>query len=519
MGDFDSSNEVRSLRKQGQLREAYNLAKELLNDKPDDIWFKRDFAWVCYDLMKKAIEDKNSGNFISRLEDIISLDLPPEEQMLYNQLPWVFGKWVVAIFNSQADLLDQEKIKNLYSILNYLSELYITIPSDGYSFFVKKLHKSFKGDLKYCDIIDSTGLNFFLPEDYEKTSCNGKNFMSFVEQVYIAYSDCLISNISHYEAVDDKDKVKEFTAKVEKFLPKLNDLIENHNDYEFPIYFKAKILLAIHENDKVADLLMPFVKTKANVFWTWQALGDAFLQRDDDIALSCYCKGLLCRNKEGMIVNLRDSAAELMAEKGFYDEAKTEFSISSKTRMQNWQKIDRKEENAKTQSWYKDAKLLENNINFYNSHSSKVDSLLFAKDSVTVLITYVNTSKGFASFLTDDDRSGFFRYTGIINQELKEGDLYNVDFQQINQEAPSKIAWGKKSKVDPLKTSFYRVVSGVISIKAGNRFGFLDENFVDGNLISKMQLADGMQVNGIAIKSYNKKKDSVGWKLISVENN
>lgn len=517
MSDFDSSNKVRSLRKQGQLEEAYNLSKELLDeDEYDDIWLKRDFAWVCYDLMKKAIADKNSNDFISRLEDIISLNMPPEEEMLYNQLPWAFGKWVSAIFNSQADLLDQEKLKKLDSLLNYSSELYITKPSTGYSFYVKMLHKSFKGDLKYCEIIDSVGLDFFLPEDYKKTSYNGKNIMSFAEQLYIAYSDCLISNISHYEVVDDKVKVKEFTARAETFLPILSDLIENHRDYEYPIYFKAKVLLAIHKNDKVADLLIPFVKTKSKVFWPWQVLGDSFRHRDDDMALSCYCKGLLCRNKEEMIVNLRDSVAELMAEKGFYDEAKTEFSISSKTRMQNWQKIDRKEENAKTQSWYKDAKLLDSNINFYNSHSSKADDLLFAKDSITVLITYVNKTKGFASFLTEDDRSGFFRYTGIINQEMKEGDLYNVDFQQINQEAPSKIAWGKKSKLDPLKTSFYRAVSGVISIKAGNGFGFVDENFVDGNLVNKMQLADGMQVNGIAIKSYNKKKESVGWKLISV---
>ena len=56
-------SEIRDLRKAGKLEEAHALGVTQLENNPDDIWVKRDYAWVCYDLAKLAIESSDKETF------------------------------------------------------------------------------------------------------------------------------------------------------------------------------------------------------------------------------------------------------------------------------------------------------------------------------------------------------------------------------------------------------------------------------------------------------------------------
>lgn len=72
--------------------------------------------------------------------------------------------------------------------------------------------------------------------------------MSIVEQAYIAYSKKLLEG--ELEGVEGFTVSKAINKiKIKEFLPKLDVIIENHPEYQYPPYFKAKLLLALGEKE------------------------------------------------------------------------------------------------------------------------------------------------------------------------------------------------------------------------------------------------------------------------------
>lgn len=65
--------------------------------------------------------------------------------------------------------------------------------------------------------------------------------MSIVEQAYIAYSKKLLDGEivgPHFnDRMINKDKINEF-------IPKLDVIINDHPEYDYPAFYKAKLLLA-----------------------------------------------------------------------------------------------------------------------------------------------------------------------------------------------------------------------------------------------------------------------------------
>ena len=59
---------ITNLRKAGNLTAAYELAKKCLDEKPDDIWNKRNMAWVLYDFAKQkaTVDDRDQIYKVSR---------------------------------------------------------------------------------------------------------------------------------------------------------------------------------------------------------------------------------------------------------------------------------------------------------------------------------------------------------------------------------------------------------------------------------------------------------------------
>jgi hypothetical protein len=57
----------------------------------------------------------------------------------------------------------------------------------------------------------------------------------------------------------------------------------------------------------------------------------------------------------------------------------------------------------------------------------------------------------------------------------------------------------------------------MLTIRQGNAFGFVDDNFVEPRLIAKSKLADDTAVTGKAVLSFNSKKNQWGWKAVEVK--
>lgn len=74
--------EVKRLRQEGQLEEALELAREGLNNNPEDIKNKRDLGWVLHAIIKKCLNENNTTQANRYLESFDLLGIPDDDTII-----------------------------------------------------------------------------------------------------------------------------------------------------------------------------------------------------------------------------------------------------------------------------------------------------------------------------------------------------------------------------------------------------------------------------------------------------
>jgi hypothetical protein len=500
------AKEIKELRQSGKLEEALSLAKSELQDDPDNIWSKRNISWVYYDYLKQNTSADQFDTFLTWLNEICNLQLPAEEKMLYEQLGWQIGKMTFAIIKANPD--DIQKIVQLF---NDVQSIQFAKPSQGYTFLFKAFHKALKDTSGYLDFADWWDFQNFMPEDYQKEKLqDGKEIMSIAEQAYIAYAKNLLpKQIQSGEIVFDKEKAL-------AFLPILSKIADDYPKFQYPAYYNAKLLLALGDKDHILDLILPFARKKRNDFWVWEILAEAF-SNDPDKVFACYCKALSCKSPEEMLVNLRQKMATLFISRKLYNEAKTEIELLVGARNAKGYKIPNEVVNWQSQDWYKKADASSSNIGFYQEYTAVAESILFSDTpEETIIVEFVNSDRKILNFIASESKFGFFKYDRFLN-EVRIGDILKVRFQIGSNEGLYQLYSAIKTNDDVFKEKFLKEVDGIVSIREGNSFGFLDDIYIHQSIVNRMKLKDGMKIKGWAIKSYNQAKKQWSWKLYQCE--
>lgn len=497
------ASEIKNYRKNGQLDEAFAMAKAELEAEPDNIWAKRNISWVYYDYAKKLAEANDLSGFIKHLEGIIALRLPPDEVMLFDLLAWQIGKIVYRSVDEQ-----NSHISELFRIFQLTRSCAFTKPSKHYSFLFKAFHKAFKKHSRYLELPEWWGLENLLPEDFEKEDLpGGRKAMALAEQAYIGYAKHLLPQVNPIgETVFDK-------ARAEAFLPRLTALIKGHPEYQYPPYFKAKLLLALGDKEHIMEELLPFARKKSGDFWVWELLAEAF-HEDNDLVFACYCRALLCKSPEEMLVNLRQTMVSLLVQKKMFNEARTELDRIVDVRKENGWKISIVTMDWMESGWYKTSRPMKSNAELYKRYAPHADDALYADiPEDTVMVEFVNSSKKVLNYMTADERAGFFKYDRFLDK-AEIGELLKVRIQINGNDAPSRVFTLSKVKDKELERQFIRPFEGNIKIMSGNPFGFVDDIFIPPDVVSGLKLVDGMTINGTAMKTFDKKKERWGWKYL-----
>lgn len=498
-------SEVANLRKAGKLEEAYEKGKVQLVAEPENIWSKRDMAWVLYSFLKVNHSPEKFDTFHGYIKELAALNLPNDEKMLFDQVSWQIGKVIFALLKNEYP--DVDKVVHL---LEDCKNFHFTQPSEGYSFLFKAFHKALKDHPKYLSFADWWGLNNFKAEDYQKEKLpNGKEVMSVAEQAYIAYSKHLLPKYTHSgEMLFDREKVL-------SFIPLLDQIIEAHPEYQYPGYFKAKLLLALGDQENLLSALLPFARKKRNDFWVWDVLSEAFPDNEQK-QVACYCRALTCKTSDDFLIKVRQKMAGWFISNYMFNEAKTEIDRIVKARQANEWKLPAEVQNWIAQSWYKTAMLKSSNLDFYNKYLSIADHLLYADiPEETVLIDFVNTNKKIANFIASEQKFGFFKYDRFVDK-LDIGDTLRVRFQNGSKERIYQVLTATKINDEEFKKNFFKTVEGNLRLFVGKPFGFLDDVFVHPALVAKHHLTDGLRIKANAIKSYNQKKKEWSWKAVSI---
>lgn len=502
-----SFKEIKELRQAGKLDEALQLAIQALESEPYNIWNKRAAALVYYDYLKKNAQPESFEAFKENLIKIKNLQLPEDEKVVFDNCAWQIGRLVFALQNQ--DQVDYGKINELFEIIR---NFHFTKPSEAYSFIYKAFHKGYQNWSNYLTFADWWNFDNLRSEDYLKEEFNGKKIMSIAEQAYIAYSKKLLEG----EALDPFGQQRAIDKeKIQSFLPKLDALIDKHPDYQYPPYFKAKLLLASGSDENVLSAFIPFAKQKRNDFWVWELMAEIFSE-DKDIQFACYCKALSLKTPEDFLVKLRQTFSEMLIEKKMYNEAKTEIQKVIATREKHEWKLPNQIVQWTEQEWYKSAIAKKDNQDLYSSHIKQAEEILFQDIPEEIIaVEFVNENKSMLNFVKDKRKYGFFNYSGNLTKP-QIGDLLKVRFNGEGQDGFYKILTAKKADSNET-TDAVKNFEGTIKVVSPQNFGFIEDIFIEPKIIVESKLADGQTVKGRAILSFNKKKNEWGWKAIEIK--
>lgn len=499
------AKEIKELRHSGKLEEALALAKSELQAEPENIWAKRNISWVYYEYLKLNGSPDNLDVFISWISEINSLQLASDEKMLFDQLGWQIGKMAFSLLKIIP--FDNQKSVRLFESVQSMN---FHKPSEGYSFLFKALHKSLKDTDKYTLFAEWWNFQNFLPEDFQKEKMpNGKEVMAIAEQAYIAYARHLLPKQNQNgETIFDREKAA-------SFLPILSAIIEGYPQFQYPAYFYAKLLLALGERDNMLSALLPFAKKKRNDFWVWEILAEAFSDNAEN-AFACYCKALTCQSPEEMLVSLRQKMASIFIEKKLYNEAKTEVELLVNARQTRGFKIPEAIVKWQSQDWYATAVPQKTNLEFYRQYAFAAEALLFYDTpEETVIVEFVNSEKTMLNFIASESKFGFFKYDRFF-RNVRAGEILKVRFQGGSKEGMYQLYTAVKANDEAFRNEFLKEVQGELKILSGKPFGFLGDVFVHPSVISKLQLINGMNLQGWAIRSYNKEKKLWGWRFMVI---
>lgn len=507
-----SFNEIKELRQAGKLDEALEMVNQAMEAEPENIWNKRAAAWVYYDYLKK-FSQPDTFDFDAFKENLIKikdLQLPEDEKMVFDNCAWKVGKMV---FDLQGgNHVDYEKINALFEIIR---EFHFTKPSEAYSFTYKAFHKGYQNWSKYLEFADWWNFENFRPEDYLKDEFNGRKIMAIAEQAYIAYSKKLLEGepvdaYSQQRAIDED--------KIQSFLPKLDSIIDEHPDYQYPPYFKVKLLLAlgnVSNEENVLSVFLPFARQKRNDFWVWELMTEIFL-KVKDTQFACYCKALSLNTGEEFLVKLRQTFAEMLVEKQMFNEAKTEIKQIITTCENNGWRLRNQIIQWAEQNWYKSATAKQDNRDLYLQHVGKAEEILFQDIPEEVIaVEFVNKRRNILNFVKDKHKFGFFKYSSYLDK-LQIGDILKVRFDGEGRDGFFKVFTAKKAE-SHLTTESIKNFEGTLKVISQRNFGFVKDVFVDSKLIQSHKLTDGQALKGKAILSFNKKKKEWGWKAIKMD--
>jgi len=508
------ASEIKALRKSGQLEKALEMAQNELNLTPDNIWAKRNISWVYYEFLKANATSENFDAFCNYLNLLKDLNLPEDEHMIFDNASYQIGKLIFAI--QKMEHPDYHRINQVFDMIK---SFHFTKPSEGYSFLYKAFHKGYKNWSRYIEFADWWGFEQFSENDFKKDKLpNGREMMSLVEQAYIAYAKKIleghISEENHFQKIMDHEKA---TA----FLLKLDVIIDMHPEYQYPPYFKAKLLLATGDKEHVLQSFLPFAKKKRNEFWVWELIADTF-KNDDRRKFDCLCKALSLKTSDDFLIGTRQKLVPFLIEKKLYSEAKTEIVKVHKTITSHGWKIPSQLNAWLNEAWFKSANQKQNNQDLYNQNISSAEELLFMDiPEDIVIVEFVNKDKKILNFIKDKITNGFFKYHGLIHKP-KVGDVLQVRLQNKGNERFYKVLTLKQlSKEYQKKSDAIKQISGSLQITGDHKFGFLDNVFVPPDLINSRSLKNGDQLKGTAILSFNKRKNEWSWKVfeINLENN
>lgn len=219
----------------------------------------------------------------------------------------------------------------------------------------KKLNENKEGnDFKFYSFAKIWGFENLTRDDWSQSD---PKFKSLAEDVI---------TIVAKELSDIKDVPNEF---LDYFLPYINKLIEHGTDNLWINLYLSRILQKNNKIEEAKNSLIKVLKEKKTESWIWNELGVLLENKDKQLAISCYCKALLCRTDENFKVNIHKNLGILLEKLNKLADAKTEYL--------RYYEIKGSEKELDKPHWFEQIKEIKNHDDFYKVNSNLAEEMLF----------------------------------------------------------------------------------------------------------------------------------------------
>ena len=108
---------IDELRREGDIFEAYELAKERLRAKPGQDLVKRDFGKVLTDLLQNNCFLAKADHFFDYLTEFYTLQVPLSDSVVHENIMWQVGKFIKELTRAEAK---SEVFDKLYQIIAHV---------------------------------------------------------------------------------------------------------------------------------------------------------------------------------------------------------------------------------------------------------------------------------------------------------------------------------------------------------------------------------------------------------------
>jgi tetratricopeptide (TPR) repeat protein len=294
------TEEIKALRKAGNLRAAYDLAKMHLEENPDDPRIANAFGWVLFSLAQNARQRAKA------------------EPALRTRC--------------------KEQLKNT---LKLYYELKLPLPDLLHSLLVGQVvHFEGAEDVLY-DLVKWGGRDAFRREDYmPQPASDGKSYKPLVEQVTSTIAKAALD-------LDDPTR--------KQFALDMIDETLNNVRVERPEHFhyrKGQLLAELGRPDEAQAILLPFVRRKQQEYWAWEALGKVAEANEPRLALALYAMASRTCPDEDFRVGVNENLARSAADQGNYPLARWAVDHTVKHREQRGWRLTQGLETLRAAPWY-----------------------------------------------------------------------------------------------------------------------------------------------------------------------
>lgn len=480
----------------GQVQEAYELAKADLEQQQP--WAQRAMGWALYYLIKNDAESGNYPSLLSHLDEFKELDqlVVPDDNMIFENILFKIAGFV-------KEYVQPTSIDSPNRLSSLLARLrgYDFEASKGYSFLLQSFIKCDNWP-EMADFIDWWNLDKLAADDYEPYRlANGRTIMSLAERAYIAQSKALLR-------LNDP-------GRIEEFLPKMDELVENHPEMTYPGYFYGKMLLSLGSTQEEAlRVILPFARRKATEFWVWQLLSDVFVNEPEK-QLACLLRAVNCRTQENFLGKVRIKLATLYIQRHQYGCARYHIDKVTQCYLSQGWHLPYEIDSWIHQPWINSVNPTQDDSIDYMAITNEI--LCAGTEEAVAIVTRVDQNSHKATLVYGREKRTLQR----LRFRVGPGAALRINYI-TEADGNMRVLNAGQTRL-PSDLDYARVVEGTVNKRPDKDFAFLKTNagdfYIAPHLVRKHNLQNHENIRSLIVLDFNRRNNTWEWSCISINRN